>query len=492
MAAAPTATPVPDDVSARLGITASAQLVLALASGALLSAGYALRPIWWAPSLVPVLLLFAASGTRVHIRAIGAIAGAMAVTSLLGYYPGMVGWASTLLIAALRAASWMLAVQLTHASARHLPLAGAIFVLPATISAFELLTLRFSPHGAAGSLAYSQMDALGVIQIASVGGVCAVVFLVLLPGSFLGLSLSGHSRRAGLRAAGAVTGLIILCTALFSAARIRAPQPAATIPVTLIATNQYDDGVGADWTGVWATYRPAVIAAATSGGLVVLPEKVVLLEREDVGRAVQDVLAAARETGAAIVVGLETHDHGVYSNRALLVTPDGGAHWYDKQRLVIPWEARDTPGDSAVFADVLGTRLGIAICKDMHVPAIGRQYAGNAALMVVPAYDFGRDDWMGARMSALRAVENGYAIARSARSGLLSAYDRAGRVILERPVERRITVARTVLPTAGDITIYARVGDIFGWLCVIGTVLLWSWLRLAHRVVRAATESRAT
>jgi apolipoprotein N-acyltransferase len=336
------------------------------------------------------------------------------------------------------------------------------------------------------------MDVLGVIQIASVGGVCAVVFLVLLPGSFLGLYLWGHSRRAGLRAAGALTGLIMLCTALFSAARIRAPQPAGTIPVTLIATNQYDDGVGADWTGVWATYRPAVIAAATSGGLVVLPEKVVLLKREDVGRAAQDVLAAARETGAAIVVGLETHDHGVYSNRALLVTPDGGAHWYDTQRLVLPWEARDTPGDSAVFADVLGTRLGIAICKDMHVPAIGRQYAGKAALMVVPAYDFGRDGWMGARMTALRAVENGYAIARSARSGLLSAYDRTGRVILERPVERRITVARTVLSTAGGITIYARVGDIFGWLCVTGTVLLWSWLRLAHRVVRADTESRAT
>jgi apolipoprotein N-acyltransferase len=255
---------VPDGRFHGLHATASVQLLLALASGALLSAGYALHPMWWAPWLVPVLLLLAASGARVPSRAIGAIVGAFAVSSLFGYYLGMMRWASTLLIVALRAASWMLAVQLTNASARHLHPAGAMFVLPATVCASELLTLRFSPHGAAGSLAYSQMDMPGVIQVASVGGVCAVVFLVLLPGSFVGLCLSGRARRAGLRTAGALTALILVGTALFSAARIRAPQRAGTMPVTLIATNQYDR-VGADWTGLWATYRPAVIAGATRG-----------------------------------------------------------------------------------------------------------------------------------------------------------------------------------------------------------------------------------
>jgi apolipoprotein N-acyltransferase len=216
----------------------------------------------------------------------------------------------------------------------------------------------------------------------------------------------------------------------------------------------------------------------------VLPEKVVLLEQEDVDHAVQDVLAAARATSAAIVIGIETHDHGVYSNRALLATPDGGAHWYVKQRMVPGWEARDTPGDSAVMVAFLGTRLAIAICKDMHVPAIGRQYAGGAAVMVVPAYDFGNDGWMGARMTALRAVENGYAIARSARNGLLSAYDRTGRVIIERLTDSRITVATAVLSIAGEATIHGRVGDMFGWLCLTATVLLWIRLRSAHRVVQ--------
>jgi hypothetical protein len=68
------------------GISASMQVLLALAAGTLLSAGYALHPIWWAPWFAPVLLLLAASGTPLPSRAIGCIVGVMATTSLLSYY----------------------------------------------------------------------------------------------------------------------------------------------------------------------------------------------------------------------------------------------------------------------------------------------------------------------------------------------------------------------------------------------------------------------
>ncbi|HYE58197.1 MAG TPA: nitrilase-related carbon-nitrogen hydrolase [Rhodothermales bacterium] len=469
-----------------LEVTAPVQVFLAVVVGALLSAGYALHPTWWAPWFAPVLLLVAASGPRLSPRSIGAMAGALAMTSLLSYYVEMIGWPATLVIAVLRAISWMLAVRLTVLAARYLSLAGAVFVLPSTIAAFELLALQLSPHGAAGSLAYSQMDMPGVVQIATLGGVCAVVFLVLLPGSLVGLCLSRRSPRAALRSASALVSLIVLPVVLFSVARIRTPLSGSTVPVTLISTNQYD-GVQADWADVWNTYRPAVLRSATTGGLVVLPEKLVLLDQEDAARAAADVIAAARVTGAAIVVGLETRARGSYYNRALLAAPNGHATWYDKQRLIPGWEDRNTPGQSPVFLEVMDTRVGIAICKDMHIPEIGRQYAGHAAIMVVPAYDFGGDAWMGARMTALRAVENGYAVARSARNGLVSAYDRTGRVLVEYPVGDSVTIATTVLPAAGASTVYGRIGNAFGWVCLGGSVVLWIWLSLAQREERLMT-----
>lgn len=456
------------------------QVLLAVVAGTTLSAGYALQPIWWAPWFAPALLFLAASGTRLSARAVGGIAAAVAMTSLVSYYLEVVGWPATVIVGLLRIASWMAAVWLAVAAARHLPLAGAVFVLPGAVAAFELLTLLASPHGAAGSLAYSQMAVPEVVQVAALGGVCAVVFLVLLPGSLVGVCLCTRSTPAERRRAGAAVGAVLCAAALFSLERTRVPESRGTIPVTLVATNQYA-GVGTDWKAVWGAYRPSVIRSAIRGGLVVLPEKLVLLDQVAAARASRDVLAAARETGATIIVGIETRDRVTYANRALLAAPDGRAVWYDKQRLVPGWEDRDTAGDTAVVLDVASTSVGIAICKDMHFPDVGRQYAGKTAIMVVPAYDFGRDGWMGARMTALRAVESGYAIARSARYGFVSAYDRTGRVLVEHPVDSGITVVTTRLPTARSSTIYGRFGDVFGWCCLVGSLVLWTWLSRARR-----------
>ena len=99
--------------------------------------------------------------------------------------------------------------------------------------------------------------------------------------------------------------------------------------------------------------------------------------------------------------------------------------------------------------DAAGERVGLAICKDMHIPSIGREY-GGAEMMAVPAWDFGHDGWMGARMTAMRGVENGYAIARSAREGLLGAYDSVGRAIVERATSERAMVLTASLPIGGQ------------------------------------------
>ena len=79
---------------------------------------------------------------------------------------------------------------------------------------------------------------------------------------------------------------------------------------------------------------------------------------------------------------------------------------------------------------------------------------------------------MGARMTALRAVENGYAIARSARDGFAGIYDPFGRVVAERLVGRDMLVLSASLPAGGAPTLYALIGDAFGWGCVIVAALL--------------------
>ena len=453
------------------------RLGLAVLAGLLLTAGYALHPLWWAPWLAPLVLILAGAGSPGQARLAGGIAGAVAMASVLTYYVDMTFWPIACLFVVLRAASWAFAARLAHMAAQRLTPALAMLVLPATISGLEVLTLTLSPHGAAGSLAYSQMDMPALVQIASIGGPPAVVFMILLPGSFFGIWLT---RRPALKPLMAATGTFLALTAgltAFTVIRLDNP-PANTLPVTMLATDRFP-GIPEDWSKVWTVYSPAVTANARAGGLVVLPEKIALVDGAGAAQAAKDVSAVAMAAHATIVVGIEIHDGGIYRNRALIAGPDGRLAWYDKQRMVPVFEDRDVPGKTPLFIDVANTRLGVAICKDMHIPSIGREYAGTAAVLAVPAWDFGRDGWMGARMTMMRGIEGGYAIARSSRNGLVGAYDATGRILAESRSSDGMTVVTGAVPTGRRDTLYSHIGNASGWLCLLGTIALqlWSWTR---------------
>ena len=456
-----------------LNLSLPVRLGLAIAAGLLLTAGYALHPLWWAPWLAPLLLIIAGAGSPWQARLAGGIAGALAMTSVLGYYSAMTGWVITCLFVILRAGSWLFAARLSHMAAQRLTPTLAMLVLPATIAGLEVLTLTLSPHGAAGSLAYSQMDMPALVQIASIGGPPAVVFMILLPGSFLGIWLTRRPSLKPLLAAGGTFLALAAGLIAFTVVRFNNP-PANTLAVTMLASDRFP-GIPEDWSKVWTVYSPAVTANAHAGGLVVLPEKIALVDGAGAAQAARDVSAAAITAHATVVVGIEVHDGGIYRNRALIAQPDGGVAWYDKQRMVPVFEDRDVPGKTPLFIDVAKARLGVAICKDMHIPSIGREYAGTAAVLAVPAWDFGRDGWMGARMTMMRGIEGGYAIARSSRNGLLGAYDATGRILAESPSSDGMTVVTSAVPTGRRDTLYGHVGNAFGWLCLFATVALLIW-----------------
>jgi apolipoprotein N-acyltransferase len=94
-------------------------------------------------------------------------------------------------------------------------------------------------------------------------------------------------------------------------------------------------------------------------------------------------------------------------------------------------------------------------------------------LLLVPAWDFNLDRWLHARMAVLRAVENGFALARSARNGLLTLSDNRGRILAEaatmpgrfQSITGKVNVLR-------GVTFYTRTGDWFAWLCIAMFIVL--------------------
>jgi apolipoprotein N-acyltransferase len=115
-------------------------------------------------------------------------------------------------------------------------------------------------------------------------------------------------------------------------------------------------------------------------------------------------------------------------------------------------------------------RLAGVICFDLDYPGTMRQ-AGQvgADLLLGPS-----DDWQGfdpahAHDATFRAIENGFSLVREASHGLSIAVDYEGRVLSASDyftTDHQVMVA--YVPMQGVRTIYATIGDLFAWLCIIG------------------------
>jgi len=207
---------------------------------------------------------------------------------------------------------------------------------------------------------------------------------------------------------------------------------------------------------------------------VVLPEKIGRVSESALAEVDALFSSAATTTCAAVVVGLVRRTSSGSFNSSRFYSADGKLEAnYDKHHL-IPGVEPEKPADKRIILDHSSGRWGLQICKDMDFPALSRDYAADGAdLMLVPAWDFNVDGWLHSRMAVMRAVENGFALARSARNALLTSSDNRGRILAETETApgRFVSISR-ILNVVPEETFYTRTGDWFAWLCVAVLVVL--------------------
>ena len=213
--------------------------------------------------------------------------------------------------------------------------------------------------------------------------------------------------------------------------------------------------------------------------IVVMPEKTgVLLERD--AKAEDSLLqSVADQTGATLVLGVvhvvsprEFNEARIYQPRLAIAT-------YNKQHLLPPFESDETPGRSLTWLAETAGPVGVEICKDMDFirPALDYGRAG-AALMLDPAWDFNIDRAWHGHIAIMRGVENGYAIAHTAKNGLLTVTDNRGRILGEvRSGGASFATLLVDVPIRHEDTIFGRFGAWFPW--VAGMLLLIAVVRLA-------------
>lgn len=369
-----------------------------------------------------------------------------------------------------------------------LPWAAAMLVFPCAQVTLEWLLFIVSPFGTFGAFAYTQAEWPVVLQVASLAGLWAVSLVVALAAPALAALLRP---RPDLRPAAAFLALAV-AVLTFGAVRLagspddsRAVQAAAIAAKPSDLTSIYATKAGCGSDGCASARRDArrigaamlsrTAAEAQAGAqLVVWSEVGIPVFVDELPDLTARLQALTREHRLHLAAALWVIEPGtrLWRNEVLLLTPDGQiAETYLKSQPVPGDLDVIGPGVLPVRATAAG-RLGLGICYDLDFPDVARTAAG-ADLLLVPASDWAEITPLHARMVALRAVENGYAVVRPARQGLSMATDRHGRVLaIDDWFTSEQPTVRARVPVAGAPTFYARTGDVLPYLAMAGLLIL--------------------
>jgi len=209
----------------------------------------------------------------------------------------------------------------------------------------------------------------------------------------------------------------------------------------------------------------------------VWPEQNLLIFKPDEPAFIERARRLAADEHVYLAMGMARFisEKNCRENKLVLIDPSGQiVVSYLKSHAVPGWEAsimRVGDGRLPVIATKHG-RIATAICADADFPEFLRRAGqGSADLLLLPVNDWKEIKSVHMQMAAFRAIENGVSLVRAASSGLSIAFDPwvalwASRTIC--PCDRTMTVQ---LPVAGVRTLYARTGDLFAWLCVVGLVV---------------------
>ncbi|HEY7833074.1 MAG TPA: nitrilase-related carbon-nitrogen hydrolase [Ktedonobacterales bacterium] len=383
----------------------------------------------------------------------------------------------------------------------------ATLVFPVAYTTIEYLS-SFGPFGTITSLANTQYGDLPLLQLLSVTGIWGITFLITWFASVGNWAWEHNFAWPQMRRGGALYAGILALVLLGGSARLTfAPPQATTVRVAglsasraaVAAFNQQlspaavsrlaaGTATAADRTSAHAAFAALDAGLLTrsqqeadaGAKIVVWPEASptgAAVLREDESALIQQAGALAQQSGIYLDMGLAVYlpsgGNGPFvEDQAVLLDPTGSTAWtYEK--------TRPAPGEQGVI--VLGNgkvplvatpygRLANVICFDADFPGLVRQAGQNGAdLLLVPSDDWQAIDPAHSQDATFRAIENGFSLVRESSKGLSLAVDYEGHVLAASDyftTDDQVMVA--AIPMRGVHTIYAAIGDLFAWLCLLG------------------------
>ncbi|MFB0527692.1 MAG: apolipoprotein N-acyltransferase [bacterium] len=369
--------------------------------------------------------------------------------------------------------------QLTSPSRKSLSLKGLLLFIPVCWVALEffrseLWCLKF-PWLALG---YSQWNHLPLLQLASLGGVYGLSFLIALVNGVVFRSLLIKRSDAGFKLRWHLSPLIIIIIIMGIAlywgnwvigARTHLKGSPGNEQIVVAAIQ--------DESFVQKKLMTATKEAARDEPkFIVWREYSTFLPPGEKESRLVPLLNLAKDTNAYLVIGfLEFFGFGKkgFENYALLFSPKGRIIGkYTKIHLIhfIEW-GFEKGKDYGIFETEHG-KVGIQICFDLDYEDLTRRMVKlGAEMFFVPSLNpmfWGKwEHLQHSAMAPLRAVESRRWIVRAASSGMSQIIDPYGRVLDSLPIgSEGILIGK--ISANNEITFYHQYGWVFPYICLGG------------------------
>lgn len=512
--------PMPRSDASGLAVRA----LLALSSAALYAAAYPPIDARWTAlfALVPLFLALRAATARMALVigllwSLAAMSGGITdwlVGAVVNYFDqtwavGVGMLVGTTLVGA--SVEYCAVALCYRAFARRFSPAVVVILTAAAWAAAELCRTRLgfgNPWGLFGySIVGDGSDALWLtlVQVADLGGVYTVTFLLVAINAALAEASAAVTRQDLPRGAAALLIGSVVAALAYGYGRARVEEIAGDggepVPVAIV---QADLDLGSQWRedmyganlGTYLELTDRVLHEQRPKIRTVFwPENAMtfFVDQEPAYRAVIGRVLAAYD--AELVAGaprFESPDAPVYFNSAFLFRPDGDiTARYDKRRLMpfaeyFPLSVIDllrrTFGRVRTFDPApplppmpsrLG-RLGTIVCNEAIYPEDAGARAREGAEVLA---NLSNDSWVeGAefaenqlRIATLRAIEQRRYLVRASTSGPSAIIEPTGRIASRSDPHTLAVLTGDVMPRRG-VTVYGRYGDAFAASCLALTL----------------------
>lgn len=365
----------------------------------------------------------------------------------------------------------------------------------ALVAVLDWAGYGLSPLGAWSTTANSQVEQLGLLQLASVAGLWGIGLAMAWVNATVAYLIAAP--RPVRRAPALVAALGMLAVLLAGALRVERAVGGKALTVAAVVTDLgLSEGLPADAALAANTevlFERTRVAAARGARLVVWNEAATLVAPEEEERLLARARAQARALRIDLVLAyavIVSTSPLALDNQYALVTSEGEvAHRYRKHHPVPGEPSLRGTAPIEVITRPYGKIAG-AICYDYDFPVLARQHAQlDADLVVVPASDWRGIDPVHTLMARVRAIEGGFSVLRATRWATSAAFDPHGQIRGWMSVTEdndRIMIAS--VPIGRIRTVYAAIGDAPVALAGLGVLVA---LGLAlRRGGRAASPAR--